>query len=150
MKTRRRVLAVISAVVMILSMMTIGASASHIDTSFENFDVSFFGYSELTPRDKENNTTTYLYYTTGTRTTVKVRVIGCSDNLEDTNVTYSNGQPADYVTCAKGVKYSIHNRVYEDGFTQAKLGFKSPNLFGDTITGVWSPDSLYTYTSATT
>lgn len=150
MKTNKRFLAIALTLVMMMSVFTISASAANTtDSKFTNFDLTYFGYEELTARDKQDTSPVYLYYTDGTRTTVKVRAIGCADNRKDENLTLSNSALTDFVTCAKGVQYSIHSRIKEEGFTQAKLAFKSPNVFGDSITGVWSPDSQYRYTSAT-
>lgn len=152
MKNSKRFLALALTVVMMLSVFAIGASATNNDdTPFTNFSINWIGYQELTARDKEDSSPVYLCYTQGKRTTVKVRAIGCNDNDDDENLTLSNNQLADFVTCAKNVQYKIHTLIYEEGYTQAKLAFKSPNVLGDSITGVWSPDSVYydNYTSAT-
>lgn len=150
MKTGKRILALVLTVVMMMSVLVVGASAANTsDTTITNFSLSWFWFSEINARDKQDSSPVYLYYNTGKRTTVQVKAIGCDDDHADQNLTLSNGTIADYVTCAKGVKYSIHTMIFEKGYSQAKLAFKSPNVFGDTITGKWSPDSQYTYTSAT-
>lgn len=54
-----------------------------------------------------------------------------------------------YVTCHNGNKYSIHSFINEDGYRWATLSFSCPNLFGETMSGEWSPDSANSYKDAT-
>ena len=54
-----------------------------------------------------------------------------------------------YVTCHNGNQYSIHSFINEDGYRWATLSFSCPNLFGETMSGEWSPDSANSYKDAT-
>jgi len=65
------------------------------------------------------------------------------------NCTVSGGTRVNYVTCHNGNKYSIHSFINEDGYRWATLSFSCPNLFGETMSGEWSPDSANSYKDAT-
>lgn len=68
---------------------------------------------------------------------------GTTDNL-----TLDNGKHVKRVTCTKGIQYSVRSYIYESGYRYARLGLSTNWLEGDTISGVWSPDSTGTYTVA--
>ena len=42
----------------------------------------------------------------------------------------------------------MRSYIYESGYRYARLGLSTNWLEGDTISGVWSPDSAGTYTIA--
>ena len=63
------------------------------------------------------------------------------------NCTYKNGAIVGYVTCRKGVDYSVHNLIYENGYPYATLAFRNfEGITSTTVRGTWSADSYGTYT----
>ena len=64
------------------------------------------------------------------------------------NLTLSDGEFVKRVTCQRGTQYSVRSYIYESGYRYARLGLSTNWLEGDTISGVWSPDSAGTYTIA--
>lgn len=80
-----------------------------------------------------------------------VSAYGCnSDGTGAVNLTFVNGSVVSDVVCRKGIQYSVHTKIYEDGYRYAFLTFSQLNyhMTGD-ISGVWSADSTYRYTDAT-
>lgn len=80
-----------------------------------------------------------------------VSAYGCnSDGSGAVNLTFVNGSVVSNVVCRKGVQYSVHAKIYEEGYRYAFLTFSQLNylITGD-ISGVWSADSTYRYTDAT-
>lgn len=91
-----------------------------------------------------------FYYRDGKRDHIRARALGGSaQNGSMNNCTVSGGTRVNYVTCHNGNKYSIHSFINEDGYRWATLSFSCPNLFGETMSGEWSPDSANSYKDAT-
>lgn len=65
------------------------------------------------------------------------------------NLTTVNANIVGYVMCRIGIKYSVHNVVYENGYRKAQLGLKKANYGSGSLTVTWSPDSLNNYVDAT-
>lgn len=104
----------------------------------------------LTPRTKDDSSAVYFYYRDGKRDHIRARALGGSaQNGSMNNCTVSGGTRVNYVTCHNGNKYSIHSFINEDGYRWATLSFSCPNLFGETMSGEWSPDSANSYKDAT-
>lgn len=104
----------------------------------------------LTPRTKDDTSAVYFYYRDGNRDHIRARALGGSaQNGSMNNCTVSGGTRVNYVTCHNGNKYSIHSFINEDGYCWATLSFSCPNLFGETLSGEWSPDSANSYKDAT-
>lgn len=152
MKKLKRFLVLTLTIVTLVVAMGVTASASNYEDSNipTDFSISFFSFKNLgSCRSKEDTSTLYLYITNATRTTVQVQALGTDSTMSSTkNLTVADGVCVDYVTCARYVQYNIHSDIYEDGYRYATLAFRSPNVLGDTINGVWSPDSIGTYTDA--
>ena len=111
---------------------------------------SVYSYHRLTPRTKDDSSAVYFYYRDGKRDHIRARALGGSaQNGSMNNCTVSGGTRVNYVTCHNGNKYSIHSFINEDGYRWATLSFSCPNLFGETMSGEWSPDSANSYKDAT-
>ncbi len=80
-----------------------------------------------------------------------VSAYGCnSDGSGAVNLTFVNGSVVSNVVCRKGIQYSVHAKIYEEGYRYAFLTFSQLNYqITGNISGVWSADSTYRYTDAT-
>ena len=149
----RRIISTFLLVMLLASAMCVSASAANTtDTYFNSFKATVLGYNAMSntdARSKTNNSCVYLYITSGTYSSVRVRALGSSSQTGSwTNRTYYGGYVS-YVTCAVGVQYQIHNMIYESGESWAKLSFHSPYTNPNYISGAWSPDCAGSYTDAT-
>ncbi len=55
------------------------------------------------------------------------------------NLTYKNGQQAEYVACQNGTQYLIRSLVYEENLSWCLLkGY--PPVFSGTVSGCWYPE----------
>lgn len=142
----------------LLSFMSVSVHASnHSDTYFYEVNVPRSTYSSPIPyREKENSTPVYLniidvdYSMVG----VHVQALGVTTPSGDasityTNLTYSNGQLVENVSCYEGTDYLISSLIYERGYRLASLRFITG--MGHSITlweGKWSPDSIGEYEPA--
>lgn len=152
-KSTARVFAIVFAFVVLVSLASITVSANNVDTIFSvsTTGSTYSAHRIDPPREKENATAVYLYITSSLYTHTYVQACRCTEGLENvTNYTLVNGSYAGQVVCREGVKYSVHNSIYEDGGRWATIGFKCLSATAsDTIRGVWSPDSANSYTDAT-
>ena len=156
MKTSaQKITARLIAVLMILAVFVSGLSmtsmaANTADTEFE-FSLNLLGYTRNSEVRKKTNTTPVYFYwtgTTGTSTTVNVRVLGgTATSNATTNYTYASGASVDHVVCTRGVKYSISSLAYESGRPYVRFSLRTGGIA--TLSGVWSPDSSRVYTRAT-
>lgn len=153
MKNSRRIFSIVLTLAVVLSLAAITASAANTtDEEFYGFEIWIDG-RHLYPREKDDATPHYLYVTDGNISTMRVMSTGSETYVDynyGENTTTSNGRVVNNVVCQRGTRYSIHNIVYEEGYPWASLHISRFNDWaGGVITGVWSPDSRYTYTSAT-
>lgn len=154
MKNSKRFLALVLMVVMMFSVMAIGASAADPnikDTSF-SFTVTGSAYTSTTVRAKNDTSTVYLFLNDSS-TYIHCYAQACGSTTYTSglyNKTLVNAERVTNVVCRRGVQYSIHSDIYEEGYRYAALRFKqlvTPN--SGTVAGVWSPDSSGSYTDAT-
>ena len=123
---------------LVCAAMAVPAFASTSDTRITGFSVNVY------------SSAVYFYYRDGKRDHIRARALGGSaQNGSMNNCTVSGGTRVNYVTCHNGNKYSIHSFINEDGYRWATLSFSCPNLFGETMSGEWSPDSANSYKDAT-
>lgn len=152
MRNTKRILALALTFVTLVSVLAIGASASNWeDTDFYDFDLYYAYYRYLNPRAKEDTTPCYLHITKSDDISVLITANGTNSSDKSgtkRNLTVANGVIVPYVTCRRYVQYSIHSDIYEEGYANATLGFKSVTVDGNNVSGVWSPDSRGTYTDA--
>lgn len=98
------------------------------------------------PRGKDNKSSVYLYWQSGSYVgSLSARVYGVSDSgsLVDCG-TRQAGTTHTYYIPGKG-QYSIINYVYENGYRSATMKLKGNGAIGS-VSGVWSPDSVGSYT----
>lgn len=147
---RKKILAVLGLCVMVVSMLSVSASAAEIQP-FNNVDkpylFEFFTpwQDDLRQYKKENTSSVYIN----------------SQVFPGNYYIYTNGlvggkwedcTQRDAVVPGTG-EYLIYNTIMEDyrahggtGYTYARLGaFKATLLIGETASGVWSPDSVGSY-----
>ena len=99
-------------------------------------------YKYVGQRAKENDSYVYLKWSekTGTLSALNARVLGDGADCGTPVV----GVEHTYYVWALG-QYSIVNYVNENKRTKCNLGLRSNAGYGDAI-GLWSPDSVGTYT----
>lgn len=152
MKNSKRIISLLLVIAAILSVTTITAFAAE-NNNHEDIDIwpiplsiNWFTYARGTAGQKKDTSPVYLHVEDGNRAAVKVSARGCdSDGNNGVNWTYSNGKVVDFVTCTIGEQYLIQSLISEKGYSYAVLWFKSTNVLGDSISGVWSPDSVGSY-----
>lgn len=155
MKKLTKILTLICAFAAMVSLFAFPAFASGNtgNTYLNNFKATVIGYHEMDDSDarqKYNYTATYLYLTSGTHDTARVKVLGATARDESyKNQTYYNGSYVDYVTCSVGTSYEVHNMAKENGRSWVKLSFRSPYTTANYLDGAWSPDCGGSYTDAT-
>lgn len=150
MKNGKRIISLCCAIIAILSVLAVSAFASNYTDEGFAFTVYTDVVKLLDWREKTDTTPIYLYIKTGTTSPIRVSALGAIESSDVmTDLTCVHGAYAAYVTCSVGVKYSVHSFVYECGYDLASLQFWNPYSTSNYITGVWSPDSVGTYTYAT-
>ena len=151
MKSSKRLIAVVLTLITLVSMASINVSAANtVPEPLNSYDIWVDG-RELTPREKDDATAHYFYITDSNYSVMCVASFGLTNffdgNGYNQNTTRSNGQYVSHVVCRVGTKYSIVNRVYEDGYPWTTLfvcDYYSPS--GGYLVGEWSPDSTTAYT----
>ena len=115
------------------------------DTGF-SFAFSPWGKSESTPgRRKEDATPTYV--------NIKILAVGNSkvnmyvDGGKSQTGSWKNMTVGGYARVQGAGKWCIHNNVYEKGYSFARLTSRLKEGVGGYISGLWSPDSMYSYSS---
>lgn len=156
MKKLKRALFLLLAISVIVSSAAFSVFASNTtDYGIYDFEVPFQSYSiPLYPREKEDATPIYLYITSAkySYSGIATQALAYTSRTSSYNstLTVSNGVCVQYVTCIPYVQHSIHSDIYEEGYSYASLRFFTGGISsGEVISGVWSPDSTRTYTSAT-
>lgn len=149
-KYLKKVLLVGMALMIALMTMIVPASAANNgDTDFSlKVRTTLNDYTGA--REKQDDSGTYVYYKSGTNGltgAVKFRVMG-SDSQSTPSLLATNYTRNSYGTISVGQKRLISQYVYENNKTYAFLS--TPKVAsGDptgTATGVWSPDSVGSYT----
>ena len=152
MKKIKRISALLLLLVVFASTFAICASAANTtDYPFYRITInSTTDFVKLDTREKQDSSAVYLYTTESSEELHRTRVYGYSSITNTyTNRTWVNGVPVSYVNSRVGVKYSIHNNIYESGYRMAAIGFQGYSSLNYMIEGCWSPDSANTYTDAT-
>jgi len=146
----KKIITMLLCVLLISATIVPISAANTSDSKITKFDLSYFYYREVSARSKTNTTPLYFYYTIGKHNSVQVQALGSTtaDTGTTDNLTLDNGKHVKRVTCTKGIQYSVRSYIYESGYRYARLGLSTNWLEGDTISGVWSPDSTGTYTVA--
>ena len=123
--------------------------ASSNDITINSFIVSPFNYTPLSYQAKEDISPLYLYITNMTNNRVNyvnVRALA-TGNI---NLTLNGDcKYVDHVVCARDCQYSVRSNIRDNSYTLGTLAFNSLNYINNqTISGVWSVDSVNHYTYA--
>lgn len=149
------------AVLLVSALCATVEAANTKDDDITAFSATVIGYHAMDnsyARDKTDYSPVYLYITSSTKNSVRVRALGATTKLGSySNYTWANGAATSYVTCSKNVPYKIHSVILERaeaaGYSKAwaKLSFHSPYITTNYIYGKWSPDCTNnsSYTDAT-
>lgn len=148
-KLTKRIVPLILVVVMCVCMAA-PAFASTTDSVGITRTINGSSYTHSNVREKDNDSSTYLYITSSsvTHTYVKASAYDSAGNYAK-SCTLVNGSYAANVVCRRYVQYNVHNSVYESGYRLMALGFMNLTDSISSVTFTWSPDSSGTYTSAT-
>lgn len=138
MKKAKRLLSLAAAAVMMSGILAMPASAANIQDTAWGFAVTSINTEYRTPlREKTNASGVYVFYKTGTESTLWCDVLN-SENQSETRGKIG------YVP--KGQPRLVMQWVYEDGFRTAKLELGPTQAQGQGgVSGVWSPDSVGSY-----
>lgn len=139
MKKIKKLLALGAAALMLTSAFALPTSAdetNHHDTKW-GFTIGPGSVYHITEaREKVDASSTYVYYRTGSKSSLGVDVLNNAGKSQCKKTgTIKLGQ--------KGLMYQF---VYENGEKYCKLKLMSPNNTDGGANGDWSPDSIGTYT----
>ena len=149
MKNSKRLVALMLLVVTIFSAVSVSASASNWqDSYFYNFTLrSYQRY--LNPRAKQDTSPCYVKLTKATHNqTTFISANGCYSSTSATRYNCTrdgNGNPVAHVSILPYQGYLVRSMIYEYKYPYATLGFSTPIVGGNEVTGVWSPDSVGSY-----
>ena len=155
MKTHTRVLGVLMAGMMAVSTMAmVPANAANTDDRGWNFNFSgnifdshkYSYWHEF--REKRDASSVYVYFKGGSSSNMYLQTMGRRNGGG-----WNNHTLAGYVYLARGNQYSIQNNIFEalklkdKDYVETALRANA-NGWNDTVdtNGVWSPDSVGTYT----
>ena len=153
-KARKKIASFLVAAALLCPMCV--ASVSAANTTNANWDMTssatdfkYLGKS----RSKTDSSAVYFKMSTSvTSNKVDVKILGTKAYpvtgwSQLTNCTVKNGIARNYAKCTKGLNYSLHSTVHEDGFSRVTLGITTAKV--ESIAGIWSADSSGTYNEAT-
>lgn len=150
MKNSKRLVALMLLVVTIFSVVSVSASASNWqDSKFYNF--TLYSYQRyLNPRAKEDTSPCYVKITKADHNqTTFISANGCySDGKYAARYNCTrdgNGKSVAHVSILPNQGYLVRSMIYENKYPYASLGFSTPIVGGNEVTGVWSPDSVGSY-----
>lgn len=150
MKNSKRLVALMLLVVTIFSVVSVSASASNwLDSNFHDFTL-WSSQHYLNPRAKEDTSPCYVKITQATHNQITfVTANGCysgSSSATRYNCTRDgNGNPVTRVSILPYQGYLVRSMIYENKYPYASLGFFTPIVGGNKVSGVWSPDSVGSY-----
>ena len=149
MHIAKRVICLCLVIVTIMSFFAMSASAANTtDVDFSRTVYSTYWLS-IPPGEKEDASPIFLYIDKITNGDTHIQVAAKGNTTGSgyfENYTYANGVPVSSVVCRKGIRYSVHNTIHENGCTYALLTFRLFEYISScTVSGTWSPDSTGTY-----
>lgn len=162
MKHLKGIVSLTLALMLTVSTMIPAMASNSGDTYITGFVVPYATYFKVYPnaRNKDDYSSMYLKITESVfyNVLVQARGIGLNEyelngatELNTSNQTLNSSlYGVTYVTCSRGINYSIHNTIKESGYGYATFAFRSPSNGGgrERLSGVWSPDSVGSYTDA--
>lgn len=153
MKYAKRIMAMALVLITIVSVMALPASAADGNTSDTTSTVTVTAsFLRNRPyRAKYNTSAIYLLINSAYYDHTYVQAQSAtSDGKDRNNYTMVEGDIVTNVVCRRGVKYSVHTAIYENGYRFASLDFKHLNTTTSTtsLNYTWSPDSTREYAYA--
>lgn len=148
----KKVVAITLAIVTIMSIFAVSASAANTSDTYFSRYINTDMFYPIDARRKEDASAIYLYVDRVTDGSLSVRVrakgrMTEKDTEAPPNLTYKNGAIVSSVVCRVDVDYSVHNLIHESGYPFAVLDFRNnEGTSSATVQGYWSPDSYGTYT----
>ena len=151
MKILKKIVCIALVILSILSISSLFVSAANTSDWYWCKVVGSGTKCVTAHRAKENSTSAYINYVSGTKSVVPVRVLastyttssgGKDDGVNKTlKNSYNNYQT--YYNVHTGTERGLQNTVYEDGYRSAYLRI----TFGTSYLGegYWSPDSVGNY-----
>lgn len=147
MRKKGKVLNLICGVLVFITCFSIACNHANANNNSDSpwsytLSVQDSSYHFVQQRKKEDDTYVYVRWSdkTGTLKALNLKVYG--DGVDCG--TQNKGVSHTYYISHTG-RYSLVNYVFENGCSMCKVGFKSNDGYG-VAQGVWSPDSIGTYT----
>ena len=137
----KKVIGMLLAGVMLMSTVPVFAAETR-DDPFTVWTSGAGAEKKIKPRPKTNTTKVYTRVDTSPQKRMQVRVYGYL------NGQYINKTAGGVAYVNRGVSSSITNGIYEAGYRQASMAFRTTggeNYYGN-ASGKWSPDSTKNYT----
>lgn len=146
----KRIISLMLLVFMIVASFSVSAHATNEDLTLSGTTRHPDAYySDVASKD--DTSTHYVYIHTSNATYTFVDSVGVhSDGTRGYRCTMSDGDFAVSVSLRTGVKYNVHNLIYEHGFRKVQLECRALyTSMTQYITGEWSADSVGSYNVAT-
>ena len=145
----KRALSAFALVVLVLAMAVTAFAASDRDNLHNDehcYDIGSVLITQYAPTNiydfsrKSYNTPIY-FYPGGNMEKVYISVLGSasSSGTSAENVTVSNGQATEGVTCYIGTQYAINSWVYKYNLSWCTLS-AFPHVFSGALEGCWYPE----------
>lgn len=153
---KKTIVVIISMMMLVIASVLPVFAANTTDTYITGLVVSGGGevvYSGSRPKDDDSPMYLLIYNST-TYNTTRVKALGTNSTPATSSNSYNctctaYGTRVSYVTCYRGIDYSVHSFVDEDGYNRATYSFMNPNSGFQTVNAEWSPDSWNTHVDAT-
>lgn len=117
------------------------ATGNISNTEFEFFFNGLHDMDYTTARQKWDSTPSFLWVRTSTLDTMCFYI----DGAYSWNGYWSNQTMDGRAVFTDTGYHSVHNYVYENGYSWARLRSESTDIGSNSIWGYWSPDSTVVY-----
>lgn len=147
-KAKKKIVSILVAATLLSSMCVASVSAANTSSVYWSVTSSVVGWKNLGSTLKADSSPVFFKMTASNiSSTVDVKVMGTNDGTSFGNCTMDkNGVPKNYARCSKGVNYSLHNSVHEDGYSRVALAVTTHKI--ESISGIWNPNSSGEYNEA--
>lgn len=148
----KKIIVLSLVVLMVMSISSLFVNAANISDWDWNKSVGVGSTCVTGHREKQDDSSAYIYYEAGTKNPVQVRVYGTNNSTtlagvdDGTNYTLRNAYNNynTYYDVYTGTERGLQNIVYETGLDYAYLKISVGT--GYLAYGLWSPDSVGDYT----
>ena len=152
MSILKKIIVLSLVVLMIMSMSSLFVSAANISDWYWNKSVGIGSECVTGHREKQDDSSAYIYYEAGTKNPIQVRVYGTNNSTtlggydDGINYTLKNmyNNYKTYYDVYSGTERGLQNIVYETGVDYAYLKMSVGTSY--LAYGLWSPDSVGDYT----